>query len=192
MATASCVWYRYIDNNSGGYISSGENIYSDIVAQCGASSFTEIDVQAPPGTQMVLNSTKDIMIGRTGAYGLHDDDITITSMYFVQPKNYVKDTDASDEAKTNGAAAMEAAETAREEALYDLNVNQGYEDEDGNVLKTKDESYWSTYNSIQDTFETAYEAAFATYTSGINGIYVQDSTTPYKELENVVIYYKYV
>lgn len=190
MATVGQVYYRVVDNNSGGYVSSdGIDIYSDIVSQYNASSFTKIGVQAPPGTQMVLNSSKGIMVGRTGIYEL-DEDIEITSMYFVQPKNYVKDEDATTDALNEGADKMQKAEDAREDSLYDLNVTQGYEDEDGNVLKDKDTAYWTEYNEIQDTYIAAYEAALATYTTGLNGVY-KLGTPEYKELENIIVDFIY-
>lgn len=181
MATVGQVYYRVVDNNSGSYISSGQDIYSDIVSQYGASTLTDLGVEAPPGTQMVLNTSKSIMVGRTGHYELHDD-IEITSLYFVQPKNYVKDDDATDEALEEGAAAMEAAETERASSLATLDAS--YEGKD------KDTSYWDSYNTIQETYTEAYEAALATYTTGVNGVY-ELGTPAYKELDNVIVNFLY-
>jgi hypothetical protein len=42
-----------------------------------------------------MNASKTIMIGRTGIYEL-DEDIAITSMYFVRPKNYIKDEEETE------------------------------------------------------------------------------------------------
>lgn len=191
MSTGS-IWYRFIDNNSGGYISSGENIYSDLVKQMGATYFKDLGVNAPPGTQLVLNETKNVMVGRTGLYQLSDDDIKITNVYFVQPKNYVKDEDATKKALEDGADEMAAAEAQRESRMTKLDGQYTTTDDDGNeVALDKDDAYWEEYNDIQSEYITAYQAALATYTSGVNGIYKVDDTNPYKDLENIVVYFKY-
>ena len=39
MPTVGQIYYNVIDNNSGSYVSSGQNIFSDIVVQVGASQF---------------------------------------------------------------------------------------------------------------------------------------------------------
>lgn len=91
MASIGQIYYNVLDTNSGGYLSSnGVDIYSDIVSAYGATAFNKIGIQAPPGTQVVMNDTKNIMIGRTGIYEL-DYDIKILTMYFVRPKKYIKD-----------------------------------------------------------------------------------------------------
>ena len=77
MPTVGQIYYNVIDNNSGSYASSKEDIYTDLVAQVGASQFNKVGVQAPPGTKMVMNESKQIMVGRTGIYEL-DEDIAIT------------------------------------------------------------------------------------------------------------------
>jgi hypothetical protein len=41
-----------------------------------------------------MNESKTIMVGRTGIYEL-DDDIAITNMYFIRPRKYKKDEEAS-------------------------------------------------------------------------------------------------
>ena len=97
MPTVGQVYYNVIDNNSGSYVSSGQNIFSDIIAQVGASQFNKVGVQAPAGTKIVMIESKTIMVGRTGIYEL-DDDIAITNMYFIRPRKYEKDEEASQQA----------------------------------------------------------------------------------------------
>jgi hypothetical protein len=48
------------------------------------------------------------MVGRTGIYELNDN--TVTNMYFVQPKSYVRDTDAEAEYLSKGMTAINKAE----------------------------------------------------------------------------------
>lgn len=195
MATVGQIYYNVIDNNSGSYIKSGEDIFTDIVNQIGASQFNKVGIQASPGTQIVMNNAKTIMVGRTGIYEL-DDDIAITAMYFVRPRKYEKDEEASAEAIEQGVARMQAAEDARERALEQFYV-------DNPVIPDREtdpegyQAYWDAYNNIQMTYIAAYQEALNLYNSGINGIYVLpnpgDINAPenYQDLYNVIIDFIY-
>lgn len=195
MATVGQIYYNVIDNNSGSYIKSGEDIFTDIVNQIGASQFNKVGIQASPGTQIVMNNAKTIMVGRTGIYEL-DDDIAITAMYFVRPRKYEKDEEASAEAIEQGVAGMQAAEDARERALEQFYV-------DNPVIPDREtdpegyRAYWDAYNNIQMTYIAAYQEALNLYNSGINGIYVLpnpgDVNAPenYQDLYNVIIDFIY-
>lgn len=195
MATVGQIYYNVIDNNSGSYIKSGEDIFTDIVNQIGASQFNKVGIQASPGTQIVMNNAKTIMVGRTGIYEL-DDDIAITAMYFVRPRKYEKDEEASAEAIEQGVAGMQAAEDARERALEQFYV-------DNPVIPDREtdpegyQAYWDAYNNIQMTYIAAYQEALNLYNSGINGIYVLpnpgDVNAPenYQDLYNVIIDFIY-
>lgn len=195
MATVGQIYYNVIDNNSGSYIKSGEDIFTDIVNQIGASQFNKVGIQASPGTQIVMNNAKTIMVGRTGIYEL-DDDIAITAMYFVRPRKYEKDEEASAEAIEQGVARMQAAEDARERALEQFYV-------DNPVIPDREtdpegyQAYWDAYNNIQMTYIAAYQEALNLYNSGINGIYVLpnpgdvDAPENYQDLYNVIIDFIY-
>lgn len=195
MATVGQIYYNVIDNNSGSYIKSGEDIFIDIVNQIGASQFNKVGIQASPGTQIVMNNAKTIMVGRTGIYEL-DDDIAITAMYFVRPRKYEKDEEASAEAIEQGVAKMQAAEDARERALEQFYI-------DNPVIPDREtdpegyQAYWDAYNNIQMTYIAAYQEALNLYNSGINGIYVLpnpgDVNAPenYQDLYNVIIDFIY-
>lgn len=188
MATVGQVYYRVIDNNSGSPISSGIDIFSDIVKAYKATSFTKLGVQAPSGTQMVMNNNKSIMVGRTGIYEL-DEDISITSLYFVRPRLYVKDEELSELTKAEGEEGMQAAEDKRQKALDTLNKEYSG--------KEQDDNYWNTYNQIQSTYIDEYKIALSKYNQGSNGIYtLPDPENPssaenYKELDNIIIDFIY-
>lgn len=195
MATVGQIYYNVLDNNSGSYISSGTNIFSDIVAAYGAKQFNKVGVQASPGTKIVMNSTKNIMVGRTGMYEL-DDDIAITAMYFVRPRKYVKDEVASAEAIEQGTLGMVAADEAREAALTEFYKNNPtVPDKDNDP--TGYQAYWDAYNNIQATYITAYQEALNLYNQGINGIYILpnpnnvDAEENYQDLYNVIIDFIY-
>lgn len=195
MATVGQIYYNVIDNNSGSYIKSGEDIFTDIVNQIGASQFNKVGIQASPGTQIVMNNAKTIMVGRTGIYEL-DDDIAITAMYFVRPRKYEKDEEASAEAIEQGVARMQAAENARERSLEQFYV-------DNPVIPDREtdpegyQAYWDAYNNIQMTYIAAYQEALNLYNSGINGIYVLpnpgniNAPENYQDLYNVIIDFIY-
>ena len=123
MSAIGQIYYNVIDTSSTGdgkhYISSGTDIYTDVVNASGAKQFTKVGIQAPPGAQIVMNTSKTIMVGRTGIYEL-DEDIAITSMYFVRPKNYIKDDKETESKKQEGEQKIKAAKVALEEAIAAL------------------------------------------------------------------------
>lgn len=196
MPTIGQVYYNVIDNNSGSYVSSGQNIFSDIIAQVGASQFNKVGVQAPAGTKIVMNESKTIMVGRTGIYEL-DDDIAITNMYFIRPRKYEKDEEASQQAIEQGTEGMQAADKKRAndlEQFYKENPVMPDPDTDPEGYR----AYWDSYNNIQTTYIEAYQAALSLYNQGINGIYVLpnpdniDAPENYQDLYNVIIDFIYV
>lgn len=196
MPTVGQVYYNVIDNNSGSYVSSGQNIFSDIIAQVGASQFNKVGVQAPAGTKIVMNESKTIMVGRTGIYEL-DDDIAITNMYFIRPRKYEKDEEASQQAIEQGTEGMQAADKKRAndlEQFYKENPVMPDPDTDPEGYR----AYWDSYNNIQTTYIEAYQAALSLYNQGVNGIYVLpnpdniDAPENYQDLYNVIIDFIYV
>lgn len=195
MATVGQIYYNVMDNYSGSYQSSGENIFSDIVTAKGADHFNKVGVQAPAGTKIVMNSSKMIMVGRTGIYEL-DDDIAITEMYFIRPRKYIKDEEASADAIAEGGQLMLQAEQVRAQALQALNTDMPVipdPDEDPDGYQT----YWNQYNTIQTTYTTSYQAGLNLYNQGINGIYILPNPTDinadenYQDLYNVIIDFIY-
>lgn len=196
MPTVGQVYYNVIDNNSGSYVSSGQNIFSDIIAQVGASQFNKVGVQAPAGTKIVMNESKTIMVGRTGIYEL-DDDIAITNMYFIRPRKYEKDEEASQQAIEQGTKGMQAADKKRADDLkqfYKENPVMPDPDTDPGGYR----AYWDSYNNIQTTYIEAYQIALSLYNQGVNGIYVLpnpdniDAPENYQDLYNVIIDFIYV
>ena len=196
MPTVGQIYYNVIDNNSGSKVTSGQNIFSDIVVQVGASQFNKVGVQAPAGTKIVMNESKTIMVGRTGIYEL-DDDIAITNMYFIRPRKYEKDEEASQQAIEQGTAGMQAADKKRSEVLerfYKENPDMPDQDTDPEGYK----SYWDAYNNIQTAYIEAYQTALSLYNQGVNGIYVLpnpdnvDAPENYQDLYNVIIDFIYV
>lgn len=196
MPTVGQVYYNVIDNNSGSYVSSGQNIFSDIIAQVGASQFNKVGVQAPAGTKIVMNESKTIMVGRTGIYEL-DDDIAITNMYFIRPRKYEKNEEASQQAIEQGTEGMQAADKKRADDLeqfYKENPVMPDPDTDPEGYR----AYWDSYNNIQTTYIEAYQTALSLYNQGVNGIYVLpnpdniDAPENYQDLYNVIIDFIYV
>ena len=196
MPTVGQVYYNVIDNNSGSYVSSGQNIFSDIIAQVGASQFNKVGVQAPAGTKIVMNESKTIMVGSTGIYEL-DDDIAITNMYFIRPRKYEKDEEASQQAIEQGTEGMQAADKKRADDLeqfYKENPVMPDPDTDPEGYR----AYWDSYNNIQTTYIEAYQTALSLYNQGVNGIYVLpnpdniDAPENYQDLYNVIIDFIYV
>lgn len=198
MATVGQVYYNVIDNNSGKAISTdGINIFTDIVSAYvgGRAAFNKLGIQAPPGTRVVMNNSKTIMVGRTGIYEL-DEDISVTSIYFVRPRQYIKDEEASQKAIQDGINGMLAASEARQASLDALNARYP------NGIPTDEEmegyqEYWNEYNEIQSIYIAAYKLGLDQFNTGTNGIYVMpdpqnpNSEVNYKDLYNVIVDFVY-
>lgn len=52
----------------------------------GATKFSKVGIQAPPGLVVIING-RELIIGRNGIYELDDKDIVITELRFKQPTN---------------------------------------------------------------------------------------------------------
>lgn len=173
---------------------SASNKDHDLVKFYQATQFTKLGVQAPPGTRMIINDNKAIMVGRTGIYEL-DEDIPVTSLKFVRPRKYSKDPEASVEAEENGINAMQDAEDARQRKLQALNSKYGSVPESG--TDPNFEAYWDEYQKIQDEYITAYEKGLGQYSTGRSGIYTlpdpanKDADVNYEELYNVIVDFVY-
>ena len=189
MPSIGQVYYNVLDTSSGEYISSGIDIFSNIITAYGATEITKVGIQAPPGTRVVMNESRTIMIGRTGVYEL-DDNITITSLYFVRPRKYVKDEYATQQALAQGTTGMTAADSARAQALEQFYTQYPTPPEEG---AENYQEYWDAYNAIQTTYITAYEEALNLYNQGVNGVYVlpnpsnPDAPENFQDLYNVII-----
>lgn len=195
MATIGQVYYNVIDKNTGSCISSGpgifkENTPGELVTRYGATQFTKVGIQAKPGTIIVINNSKTIMIGQTGIYEL-DDDIIITSLYFNRPPKYIKDIEASNTAMEQGIAKIKAAEQKQNQALKAL----------GNEPNKTDtelfRNYWEKHNKIQTTFIKEYNEGLNLFQTGNNGVYrlpnPENISAPenYDDLYNVIIDFIY-
>ena len=131
-----------------------------------------------------MNASKTIMIGRTGIYEL-DEDIAITSMYFVRPKNYIKDEEETELKKQQGEKIIKDAKAALEAAIKALGEEPT--DQTSEAYKT----YWNGYNEANDTYIAAFQEGSATLNQGLNGVYKLDEDNPYGDLENVIVDFIY-
>lgn len=187
MSAIGQIYYRVVDTSSTGdgkhYISSGIDIYNDIVSASSAKQFTKVGIQAPPGAQVVMNASKTIMIGRTGIYEL-DEDIVITSMKFVRPTVYIKDEKESESKKQEGEKIIKEAKVALEAAIAALGEEPA--DPASDAYKT----YWNGYNEANETYITAFQKGSAILNQGLNGVYKEDKTV-IGELDNVIVDFIY-
>lgn len=187
MSAIGQIYYRVVDTSSTGdgkhYISSGIDIYNDIVSASSAKQFTKVGIQAPPGAQVVMNASKTIMIGRTGIYEL-DEDIVITSMKFVRPTVYIKDEEESESKKQEGEKIIKEAKAVLEAAIAALGEEPT--DPTSDAYKT----YWSGYNEANETYITAFQKGSAILNQGLNGVYKEDKTV-IGELDNVIVDFIY-
>lgn len=198
MATIGQIYYNVLDTNSGSYISSsGINIFEDIIPNYnGAEQFIKVGIQAPPGTKVVMNEVKTIMIGRTGMYEL-DDDIAIRHMYFIRPYKYVYDADTSQALIEQGIKDMNKADADRSTAMQALRNEYPGGIPSQSTDPTGFKNYWTKYNQIQSDYIVAYEAGLDEYTRGINGVYTlpnpsdPDDENNYQDLLNVIVDFIY-
>lgn len=187
MSAIGQIYYRVVDTSSTGdgkhYISSGIDIYNDIVSASSAKQFTKVGIQAPPGAQVVMNASKTIMIGRTGIYEL-DEDIVITSMKFVRPTVYIKDEKESESKKQEGEKIIKEAKVALEAAIAALGEEPT--DPTSDAYKT----YWNGYNEANEAYIAAFQKGSAILNQGLNGVYKEDKTV-IGELDNVIVDFIY-
>lgn len=168
--------YRYDE-----YYAAIYDIYSDIVGAVNAGSWQKMGIQAPPGTRIMINDDREILIGKTGVYELNED-VMITKLYFIKPKNYLFDSETTNLLLSEGKSEILAAETARSEAM-------------NNLPDISDEKYYDEYIKVQKTYATAYEKALSKYSRGINGVYTlpdpknPDNPINFKQLYNIIIDY---
>lgn len=187
MSAIGQIYYRVVDTSSTGdgkhYISSGIDIYNDIVSASSAKQFTKVGIQAPPGAQVLMNASKTIMIGRTGIYEL-DEDIVITSMKFVRPTVYIKDEKESESKKQEGEKIIKEAKVALEAAIAALGEEPT--DPTSDAYKT----YWNGYNEANETYIATFQKGSAILNQGLNGVYKEDKTV-IGELDNVIVDFIY-
>lgn len=159
------------------------NIYKDIVGQVNRGKFSKLGIQAPAGVIFYINSDQEsIRMGRTGIYEL-DEDISVSSLYFQEMPNYVKDDAATAAKLSEGISQLQSAKT-----FYEEQVN--------NIGTTEDTQYWSDYakiynggtlsngTTISQGYSAQMEGAYSAIIQGLNGVYKKDGT---KEINNVII-----
>lgn len=195
MANVGQVYYNVIDDTRNGYATypNGLDIFSDLVVIYG-TRFTKVGIQAPPGTKVIMNENKTIMVGRTGIYEL-DEDISITSLRFDRPRRYEKDNQKSAELIEAGTALMKEADNERTQKMEQLKNKfpiPPTSQEDENY-----KAYWDEYNQIQSDYIKKYQEGLGSYNSGINGIYVlpnpndPDDDINYQDLYNIIVDFIY-
>lgn len=145
----------------------------NIVTQYGGETcyFIKLGIQAPAGTQFVVNEKK-IMVGRTGIYEL-DDDIQINSLYFVPPKIYELDIEQTNLAEQNGIAQINSAVKILDDTMKDTNLGSGAKQQQCEVQ----------INALQE--------GNALLSKGLNGIYVANTEVQNLDLENIIIDFLY-
>ena len=155
---------------------------NNLVSLAGATRFTKLGVQAPPGTKIVLNNTRTIMIGRTGIYEIEAE---ITNMYIIRLVNYVAKTEEEIDSKREGLIGMISAVDTWYNYLHSI---------EGQIPPEGDYNWTINDDVVVDTektYETNYQAALDTYMTGYNGIYEQSTEKPFVDVENIIIDYQY-
>lgn len=160
----------YSADGEAGYKSSRINIYAPSNLVPAGTRFMKIGIQAPPGTKVILNTDKTILIGQSGIYEL-DEDIAITSMYFIEPQTYIYDSITSQAKITQGQNTMKNAEINRYNDMAQL---------------AKDDT--DEYIRIQTNFIKQYNEGLALYRQGKAGVYILDEKNK-GDLYNIIIDY---
>lgn len=152
-----------------------KNIYENIIPT--GKKWKKIGVQAPPGSKIIFNKNKEIMVGRTGIYEIDEDIPAVEQMYFERPRKYKLNTTATSNALATGEQLLNKAETERDRRLNALAA-----------MDLSDDEYWAQYVIIDEDFRTSsdYVSGIESYKAGANGIYELDG---YGDLINVIIDY---
>ena len=158
------------------YLAAAIDIFNqNLVELFNTTGFFKLGIQAPPGTLVILNDSKNIVIGKTGIYEL-DEDIIISSLKFIPQKIYRKDEEKTLESLNAGLMGMQEAENARNAALI-------------NAANLTEEDYNTQYQIIQETFLSSYEESLKLYNLGVNGVYIFEDK--YELLHDVIIDFIY-
>ena len=158
------------------YLAAAIDIFNqNLVELFNTTGFFKLGIQAPPGTLVILNDSKNIVIGKTGIYEL-DEDIIISSLKFIPQKIYRKDEEKTLESLNAGLMGMQEAENARNAALI-------------NAANLTEEEYNTQYQIIQETFLSSYEESLKLYNLGVNGVYIFEDE--YELLHDVIIDFIY-
>lgn len=130
--------------------SSIETLANNVVTQVGASKFTKVGIQAPPGTQIVMNKIKNILIGRTGIYEL-DEGIDVTELYFIDPVTYSINEEGTKKNQEEGKAMMDAAVETRAAAIAGLTPEDtAYQTAEIQYLASLQEGYSKYISKVYD------------------------------------------
>lgn len=160
------------------------NIYDDIftqeaVAHLNNRTITKLSVTAQPGTKIIINSDKEIMIGRSGVYEV--EDVEITSLYFKKTYKMEINDGKSNKSLKDGY-----------KSIYDaITVLQGL-----GLTDPGESDYAVTHkDDIKQNINTILQqgnnivAGCNEFNTGYNGIY--KTTSEVLELNNVIIDYVY-
>lgn len=187
ISTSGSDFSKTVTSESSAYETSRLNIFTkELVALFGTTAFTKLGIQAPPGTKVVLNGNKTIMIGRTGVYEL-DEDIKITALQFLRPYKYIINTTATEKALSDGMIQLAAAKQYLQDEITKIDAK----------YPSKNQEYWNKYVEIQDEYMERYTVALNLYTQGVNGIYqlpnpsnINDEAN-YEEVYDVIVDFLY-
>ena len=167
--------------------------------------FTKLGVQATPGTRMIVNGQKEIMVGRTGIFEI--DDVTITELKFIPVKQYVYDAEQSQKLIDQGWAIMMAAHYGVDDERVDQTKlpqegddnwdewaeytdYEGFDDLVADLDPTAAD-YQEQYVAYAETYEEIFTMGYDIYQSGINGVYVpktnEDGSEVNADLTDVII-----
>lgn len=156
---------------------------NNIVKRAGdIDHFTKVGIQAPPGTKVIFNQTRTIMIGRTGIYEI---EANIEHMYIERLVNYDHKIAEERELKRQGIEEMKAAETAWN--TYLSSATPPAIDASAAAWTAFDEAFTTQEN----IYNTNFSAGLAKYYQGLNGRYERNPIKPYVDIENIIIDYQY-
>lgn len=162
---------------------------TNLVTALGKTAFTKVGIQAPPGTQIVINESHTIIIGRSGLYEL---EARIESLYVKPISVYVKNIQNAD-AKVNieeGSSAIKLQCTNFVNALnntYSIipsNKSQWTEEKYTTFMSQNEQAFTNALKEFKNNLDTSV----ATYLSGIAKLW-QTGTPTY--IENIIIDYEY-
>lgn len=173
--SGSNVFATIVDTDPG-YKANRINIYENVVSHYDGQRFQKVGIQAAPGTQFILNGTKGMIVGRNGIYEL-DEDIVITELSFVKPRNYVLDQDQTTQKLNAGIKALTTAENVRKTDL--ANLDKKYEIKDllvDEATLSADGSKYIYPNSIYTNWKDVYPQLFETYSDNGDGTFSVDKT----------------
>lgn len=171
--------YLFLNDSSNGIVGNDLLIPANNI-------ITNLGVEAPPGTELVINSSITIKVGRTGIYEL-DDRITINQFAINRTPMYELDVESTEEAQKAAIKAFIEFDSR----VRDLEAPTSWDEKE--VTEWVQQIYPNSQDSIEQALEIL-QKGYNNYLKGKHGVYqpiIIEGETQYEPMRNIIVNYTF-